>query len=794
MIRWLAILALVALSALPATAQAVRVRSGEHGDFTRLVLEYPGAVDWRVGRTADGYRLRLKDATPAYDLSAVFDLIGRSRLAAIWTDPENGDLAISIACACHAIPFEFRPGKIVIDLKDGPPPKGSSFEEPLDDGVVPANLEAPPPPRPRSRPLTHPVSHPVSQPVSQPVSETPNSAAVELVTTPSPEDEPAKSVFSPAYRWTDLPPPVPSDRGRDLGLELLDRALNKPEGTGSDLEPLRESLIAELGRGATQGIIEMAPPTPADEMASDLAEHGGDADVAANDAPVEIRLGDAPNLEIRQKGEAPEAMTSQGVSCITDDRLAIAEWADETPISEQMGPALDGLVGEFDRPDPEAVARAARFYLHMGFGAEARLLLQSFPVEQEDSAIWLSMAAIIDGEPDKANAFAGMAACDTAAALWALLADPEVLALGQVEKAAVLRGFSALPRHLRQDFGPRLVERFLDMKDMVTATALRESVLRGGAEPTPEIEMMEAALAHAGGSPATSENRLSTLSEELGNSDSAVLAELVTQRAELGQTVSYDQILALEAFAAEQGEGELRQKLDLALTLAHAASGDFDTAFARLDETPKAAPTLWRLLARNGRDSPFLSHAVLPDDAPLPKEARPEATLIAQRLITLGLAKPAARWLSMEGEPPPVLAARVALGLGQAERALQLLGEDPSKPAVELRRAAFLQLGDEAAYADLAAELGQEAEQWRAVSRMRDWPRLAAEGPDAWKEAARRLVGPPPTENAEAVSTDPAAPIGPLERDRNLVSDSEATRSAISALLDSVVAPQPATN
>jgi len=334
------------------------------------------------------------------------------------------------------------------------------------------------------------------------------------------------------------------------------------------------------------------------------------------------------------------------------------------------------------------------------------------------------------------------------------------------------------------------------MQDLVTATALRESVVRGTEEPTPAIQMMEADLEQARGAPVASENRLSALADSQNYADPAVLAALVIQRAELGQTVGYDQVLALEAFVAEHGEGSEGDQLDLALalTLAHAASGDFDTAFLRLEATPEAAPTLWQLLARTGRDSPFLSHAVLPTTEPLPDAARPEAALIAQRLVTLGLAEPAARWLSMEADPPPLLTAKVALGLGQPERVPVILGEDQSGPAMELRTAAMRMLGDDAAYAKLATEQGLEDETWRAISRMRDWPRVAADGPQSWKEAARFLVG--HSSDGDAISGDQGlqAPIGELERGQNRLRDSEAMRAALLELLDSLAAPDFATN
>ena len=121
-----------------ANAGPVAVTSGEHDGFTRLVFDFGAPVEWQVGRSADGYEVAITGATPAYDLRGIFQLIGRSRLAAIWPDPQTGNLRIGIACACHALPFEFRPGIVVIDLRDGPPPRGSSFELSLAGGTAPA--------------------------------------------------------------------------------------------------------------------------------------------------------------------------------------------------------------------------------------------------------------------------------------------------------------------------------------------------------------------------------------------------------------------------------------------------------------------------------------------------------------------------------------------------------------------------------------------------------------------------------------------------------------------------------
>ena len=131
MIRLLLLRVVVVLALLvpmPVLAQSVAVTSGEHDGFTRIALDFGQVVDWQLGRTADGYALRVAGQKPSYDLTAVYKLIGKDRIAALWVDPANGDLHIGVGCGCFAMPFAFRPSIVVVDIKNGKPPKGSSFE------------------------------------------------------------------------------------------------------------------------------------------------------------------------------------------------------------------------------------------------------------------------------------------------------------------------------------------------------------------------------------------------------------------------------------------------------------------------------------------------------------------------------------------------------------------------------------------------------------------------------------------------------------------------------------------
>ena len=784
MIRWFAYLIFVLILPLQAWGQAAQVTSGDHPDFTRIVVQYAGPVDWQMGRTADGYEVRIPTTGVQYDLSKAFDLIQKDRLAAIWSDPESGALHFTIACACFAIPFEFRPGTVVVDIRNGKPPQGSVFEQSLNGESVSA---------------------------LQPAQALPDVA------------QPISDVLR--YDWTSIalqpPPQQTSMPAADFGQPPANPAPVPP-----DLEPLRQSLIEQLSRGASAGIVDMAKPKKSP---------------ASNDEnpnpSVEIRSGDATNLIVRQKEEQGAPMTASGGVCYSDEQVDVASWsvpaegkpalaevhaaapapsekspeaapdaghggapAAEAPIGGQMektvsvamqfAPAMANLTGEFDRPDPEAVKRAVRFDIFLGFGAEARALLRAFPVDLDDAPIWQSMARITDDEPDPSPAFAGMEACDTAAALWAVLADPKVLGVGQVQKSAILRAFSSLPPHLRAHFGPTLVDRFLAMEDFATATVLRDAVTRGSPEAGAEVEMMQAAIDKASGSPGASINRLEAVAAQSGPSNADALAALILQRAELGQDVTYDQVQAIEVYAKERKDSEDHEKFNQALTLAYAAYGDFDRAFANLANGPDAAGILWKLLANAGPDSAILNYATLEVGQEPARSARASAGLIADRMLRLGLSAQAAAWLAVTNDAPGLLSARVAVARGMPQLALDLVADQNTPGAIQVKLDAMRQMGDEAAVAALFAELGMTEEHWNAVSRTQNWPSMAADGPDVWKAAAATLAEPLQAQQpVQQVTSSLLPPDGPLARGQALIAESASTRDAISALLASVKSP-----
>ncbi len=709
----------------PATAEVASVTTGEHAGFTRIVLTFPSPSRWSLRRDTDGYVLDAATADLRYDLSRVFDRIPRDRLSAVWAEPDTGALRLKVGCACHAMAFDLRPGLLVIDLRDGPPPADSPFEAAVGGGGLPA-LTAQAPRRPLRRP-----------PETAPRDGAPRDGYDWLVSRNQlPASPPAKASVTPAH-----PPPA---------VAMADEAA------------LRGAMLEHLARGAALGVVEMALPETKDAAEAQTME------------PMEqVQIYGEAGIGLRT-GKTTTALTGEGSACPGDVALALAEWGDEKPVAEALSRRTAALTGEFDRPDPTATARAVRYLLYLGFGAEARQIMQVMALDTPERPLWEGLTHLLDDEADPADAFAGMEVCDGSAALWAVLSAHDLPPGASTQRAAVLRAFSALPLHLRRDLGPRLADRFLDAEDLGAARAVQDAILRAPGDAGPGAALMATRLDAAEGQP-VSAARLDALETAPGSV--GVEATLMAVEAALKVSTPPDPALAasVEALLREYAGAEEAPALRRAAALLRALGGDEPGAFALADEA--VTLEIWQVLADHGGDGALLEAAV----GTTPPGALPLAVrrTIATRLLGLGLPDPALAWLPRgEGASDLVIAARAHLAKGDGRTALRLIGGRDLPEAAALRAKAMQQLGDPSAVAAFAAlEDGEGLERARRATG--DWAAVAAGDTDVWTEAA-----------ALAVPASPVPDEGPLARSTRLIAEADAARSRIASLL-AATAPTP---
>lgn len=711
MIRALILFILLAL-AQPARAQTVEVTSGEHAGFTRVVLNFGAAVDWQFGRTADGYEFRKIGAAVDYDLGAVFDLIGTSRLAAISADAAA--LNIGFACACHAIPFEFRPGIIVIDLRDGPPPKGSSFENPL-----------------LSLPITDDATPVAAPPVDQ------------------------------AYNWVD------QVLGQIKSPQTVPLLLSPKPSSDPALQSLRDQLLRQLSRGATDGVVDLELPKTIEPIVKKPVEGA------------RISLGEMPGVTIQESPKGKASLGEAGAVCTAAEELALDTWGTDAPVSEQFSAAFADLLGEFDRPNSESVERAVRFLIFIGFGLEAGQMTNAFMPDAPQAPMLHSMAKIVDGFSDQEGYFSGQISCDTPAALWALLAQENVGTGDLVNDQAVVLAFSNLPLHLRKLLGPSLAEKLIDIDKTSAAESIRNAIARAG--KSAEVSLIEAKIDMSQGDPESAQKNLEAAIEGSGSSNTVALIGLVDSL--VAQGVPMDAKIAEDLAAIERETKGTDEAIELtrALALAQASSGDYALAFETAGQSPQSLPKIWDILSRLGTDSDVLAHAVRPA-AEVPPDLDPATTaVLSNRLSDLGLPDAAAEWVAAYPDIDAKIRAKIALDRHDGRTALEAAAQVKGEEGARLQAQALQLLGDHAAAAQEFSKLGDALAEEFSHAKAGAWETLRNSPPNVWTPVLTALEASKP-----AISPLP----GPLGQGQQLLDNSAQTRAAVAELLSKI--PKPA--
>lgn len=116
------------LSTIELSARELRATSGEHADFSRIVVFFDTPSEWKVGRTERGYAFEYGGNSANFNISEIFQYIPRNRVLNVTHDSELQRLNFEIDCVCHIDAFELRNGHVALDFKDGEAEPDSQFE------------------------------------------------------------------------------------------------------------------------------------------------------------------------------------------------------------------------------------------------------------------------------------------------------------------------------------------------------------------------------------------------------------------------------------------------------------------------------------------------------------------------------------------------------------------------------------------------------------------------------------------------------------------------------------------
>lgn len=761
MIRLLVFLFLLAS---PATSESIVVRSGAHPGFTRLVLDVSPMPSWTAGRTSSGYSVQLPVGT-TFDTSRVFRLIDRSRVRAL-QDRGDGRLDIDLACTCWARLYSLGGRAIVIDVRNGTAGRTAKFEAAFSDTaeLLPvANLEFTSAPQDGASPLgPAPIADPgplsIVPPAIVPPPRRPASPAPML---PSPQNVLPFMIGEAHAQVKSNSVQFGVSAGTIVDLSQRSRASVEAFQPEIQIPTLRERSTAvdllsrELARAAAQGLVNAESPS---QRARTLTGSGGGALNQRSNITITTSIDQAitpsrPNLP----------PTANGTVCLPDEMFDVAAWGDPTdPLT--LGKKRTKAYDESGFISTKGALDLARFYIASGFGGEARTVLSAVSYKPEHEVV-LALAEIVDYTESRATILDGQAACPGKVALWATLAKPLTLAETPSDPNYILRAFAALPRHLRQHLGPTLAQRLQGVGlDSEARNALNAATRAGGT--TSAHALSSARLGLTGTTAETARRSLLNLSRGADTVAAEALLELFEDAERRGVVPDVEWVEDAPSLVRATIGTELSARLNLAGLRGRISNGQYDRLRAALNSdsagvTSQVAVDLSaRALAHaaeNASDADFLK-----TELGLSKLAGPNAveregrTAVAKRLLSLGLAQRAARYLPTDPESldERELAARILAANGNGAEAVRVL--EAANKSAELQGVLGEVLEGDGRLAESIAAYNQAEAQEAATRnafRIADWDWVADNARDDLAEAASALIGARDVESNGALLT-----------------------------------------
>ncbi|WP_164660581.1 hypothetical protein [Tropicibacter sp. Alg240-R139] len=728
MTRFFLLLVFAIFGTTSALAERLAVRSGEHPNFTRLVMKLPTGVEWsfRTGTSEAELQFALPDLE--FDITGVFTRIPRDRLADLKQDTPGDPLRLSFGCFCEAKAFVEAGNYLVVDIRKSTASGPIALKRPVLpnlSGVLGADAS------PKIKIETAP---PISLPLDLPRRGTQN----------------------------DLAQILPDQRQMEF------------------------RLLTQLTRAVDQDILDIAPDVVAIET---------DSPKTAENPILSDTLGINENIRIATVIDRDLYGLSNHMStgspkrtCSAIDDLKLAQWGEPGGFADHIGDLRNRVVTEAGDVDPEVVLELAQQYIYFGFGTEALSTLSLHPDPSQISWELPILAGLLDsGAAASSEELSGFQHCDGPISLWSVLTQEDLAQDANTQ--AITNAFSKLPEHLQFQLGPRLGMILTRAGDKVSTRAVLRILNRSLPSPKPEVSLIEAEVARLEGDHEEYQEKLEAVVEDTSDSEQAprALIALLEDRWHLRQGFSEADTELLSAHVHEFRKSELGADLQRAYILALALNGQFDDGFSELGELaasqrPASLNRILTLLVERADDVSFLKLALEHGNQRPGTLARETVDLIAERLIDLGFYKQAMDLLDdpLKGrvaQNRKFLLARAALGLNLPHRAqLELLGTKGPEGA-RLRAKALEQKGELTAAAEQLVQSGQLDEAARALWLTEDWeqmPNVESE----YTRAAELSIDLRPPETTEIPNR--------LSEARNLISESESARAAISELLEAI--------
>ncbi len=457
---------------LPASVSArMRVQSGEHAAYSRLVFPLGPGMKWRLKWLGDRYELRFAPRPGRINLSDVFRFIPRTRLKDIVARPDLPGVILVPAPRYHARAVEIPPGYLVVDFRAGPAHVGERGTL-VTPGRARAVMMGPP----------WSAQRKVAAGKGSPDFRQP------LPTTKTQTDPGQKDPYPRSRRIE-----ASSTRGgksKEAGIFMPDIRLMTA----------RAHLLAQLRNAQSEGII-----LPGLDKARGLIPPEGTAPARGGDpgtdSPGPDNGRDARrNLSIRSvfessaaKGSAPDIARLR--QCPGDDKFRLPPDPDQGRKPVDLGAWRTGVVKDIDQVDAGKLENMARFLISRRMGMEAETLLSSYSGTLADASLLADMAKVVETGTGTPNGpLTRYLRCPGKAGIWAIFSRPDLTSTSYTDGNTLLDDFAALPGGLRHILGPGLIARLRKAGALQLASGIAMLTRRAPGPETVEYALEKARL------------------------------------------------------------------------------------------------------------------------------------------------------------------------------------------------------------------------------------------------------------------------------------------------------------
>ncbi|MCI4666373.1 MAG: hypothetical protein MRY74_16825 [Neomegalonema sp.] len=496
------LLACALSAAWPACAMAepVRVGAGEHGDYSRVVLNVTPPAGWRARSTTKGVEITLPTVADPFLAAAVTERRRAHRVATFTVRREGRASIIKMGfnCDCSARVYELGGRALIVDVSNNAPKPAKKAES------AEGKTTAKPVPAPTSEPKKEPKTPGADDPVMR--------ARAKLLEHLKKAEEQGLLKFkdgSKLARAAELKPRKKIETADPAPKPREKAAVEKPKPT--------KAPTPDATRRAAPDAKHAAKPT------AEHAEHpdkpatppmGAPKPAKAKPAKDGVTLDPAPKAEVEKGPDKPplaaiEAAVSDAKAatpapkpapmkpCLPDKKLDVAKWRTDGDFYETLAARRGGVYDELARVDPDGVLKLARHYLSAGLGYEAAGTPASFGVDTKDAKIIAAMGRVIEGEPPTyGSPFARAKPCPGLHGLWQAAALAEIDPPRAAEAFALTRNALArTPEPIRRMLGARIGRALAASGAFDDARAVLKLLERAYDEPTDEMRLLEAEVA-----------------------------------------------------------------------------------------------------------------------------------------------------------------------------------------------------------------------------------------------------------------------------------------------------------